>query len=140
MHFYSKVVFASKRISKQSCNTFFQYLFNRFFLRATMAFSTELWGDESISVEIATKTSFSSLITQSIEYWDVVHPSGYYLLLKVWIAIGFFNDDWIRSLSLFFFLPTLAGMYKLARLFNLDHKVALLSMLIFSIHPDPLPL
>ncbi len=105
------------------------------FLRAHIAYTTELWSDESSSVYDATQVSNRNLILQKGNFYSIQHPSGYYLLLKAWITFGYFDDNWIRTLSLLFFLPTIIVIYKLSRNLALDENASVIVILIFSFHP-----
>lgn len=126
--------FYKRKGSKKLLTLIFIFLLG-FFLRVSVAYSTQLWGDESISVYLAREVSFKDLFFQNGEYFDTVHPSGYYLLLKLWLFIGFFDDNWIRTLSLAFFPLTLLVIYKLGReVFN-NKKTIFLVLLLFAVHP-----
>ena len=104
-------------------------------LRSRIAFTTELWGDESISVFNATKVPLKDLILQTGKYGSIEHPSGYFLLLKLWIMLGFFDEKWIRLLSVALFLPTFVVIYKLSKSISLYSSTAIISVLVFSVHP-----
>lgn len=104
-------------------------------IRIDVAYNTELWGDESLTVLISEVTPYYDLITQSDLFYDKYASSGYYTLLKVWIDIGFFDAAWFRSLSVLFYFPTVYFIYKTARNISKTKYFGVFTVLIFSVHP-----
>ncbi len=104
-------------------------------LRIDVAFNTELWGDESLTVAISENTSYYDLVAQSDKYYDKYAPSGYYTLLKVWMDIGVFHAHWFRLLSIILYLPTIYFIYKTAQNISRLKNFDIFSTFIFAVHP-----
>lgn len=104
-----------------------------FFLRVMPAFTGALWGDEAISFDIASHTSFTDLLFSQGNYRDFVHPPLYYLFLKV---ILLFNQSFIflRASSLIFYPLTFFVVFFLAK--KIEKFVnPILILLLFAVHP-----
>lgn len=81
-------------------------------LRASDLGSTCLWFDEVFSVHAATH-SWTELIQFVAQ--DVIHPPLYYIVLKLWIGVGGESVEWMRGLSVVWFLASLVPAFLLVR-------------------------
>lgn len=102
--------------------------------RIKYIFYTELIGDESLSISISLFTPVQDLIFQNQGYWDYVHPSGYYVLLKLWLTFLPHTDWSVRLMTLLFFIGSLFLVYYLARKIS-SMNMALIVLTFFSLHP-----
>lgn len=90
-----------------------------------------LWFDEIFSVHAAGH-EWSSL------FWfvaqDLIHPPLFYVLLKVWIAIGGENLFWLRLLPVLFSVLALVPLIYLCRELKLKTPVVLLSLAFLAVN------
>lgn len=103
-------------------------------LRLQPALKSELWLDEVHSYWTARETSFSDLIFQTSSYWDVIHPSQYYVVLKIWL-MGGESELYLRSLSLIFYVFNYIVLHRIFKLLSISEKATILGLLLYCCHP-----
>lgn len=88
-----------------------------------------LWFDEIFSVHAA-EHSWDSL------FWfvaqDLIHPPLFYVLLKIWIAIGGESLFWLRFFSVLFSIVALIPFYFLCRQLKLNFPTTALALSFFA--------
>lgn len=101
-------------------------------LRIQPIIKTSMWDDEVISVNIARNTSIATLFIQSRDYWDMVHPPFYYIILKLLLRISD-HDYLLRGFSVLFYPLSLAVILALLR--TESNKSKIITAALFSFHP-----
>ncbi len=90
-----------------------------------------LWFDEIFSVHAA-EHSWSDL------FWfvaqDLIHPPFFYILLKLWIAVGGESLFWLRFFPVFFSILAIIPFYFLCRRLKLSYASIALALLIFAVN------
>lgn len=90
-----------------------------------------LWFDEIFSVHAATHT-WNDLLWFVAQ--DLIHPPFFYVLLKLWIAVGGENLFWLRAFPVFFSCLALIPFYLLCRRLKLNYPSIALALLIFAVN------
>src|SRR5829696_3395914 len=90
-----------------------------------------LWFDEIFSVHAA-EHDWSSLF--SFVAKDLIHPPLFYLILKLWIAVGGESVFWLRLLPVAFSVLASFPFVRLARELKLKTSVILLSLFLLSVN------
>lgn len=79
-------------------------------LRTWLVLNNPLWSDEMYSIW-AVRQSWSQIFASTI---DVVHPPGYYILLKAWLTLSD-QLQWVRLLSLLAAIGSIWLLIKISR-------------------------
>jgi|SRR3989344_1919628 len=88
-----------------------------------------LWLDEGTQALLSNKSLYSIFFERSADF----HPPLSYLLLHYWMMLGG-SEIWLRLLSVFFGIATIAVTYQLAKkLF--DQNIAIISALFLAVAP-----
>jgi uncharacterized membrane protein len=90
-----------------------------------------LWFDEIFSVHTA-EHPWSEILWFVAQ--DLIHPPLFYLLLKVWIAIGGESLFWLRSLPVVFSILALWPFYLLCRELKLKFPAIVTALILYSIN------
>ena len=90
-----------------------------------------LWFDEIFSVHAAEHT-WSEILWFVAQ--DLIHPPLFYLLLKIWIAIGGESLFWLRSLPVLFSILSLWPFYLLCREIKLKFPAIVTALILFAIN------
>jgi len=101
-------------------------------LRAYLTLHKSMWLDEVITFMLA-KLPFIDLIFQNNRYWDYSHPSGYYLLVKLWSFFGT-SEIFLRLPALLSYLVSVYFLKKISDYFN-SKFITFLLLTIFVFHP-----
>jgi uncharacterized membrane protein len=90
-----------------------------------------LWFDEIFSVHAATNdwSNFLTFIAQ-----DLVHPPLFYILLKLWLAIGGESLLWTRLLAVVFAILSIAPFLLLCRELKLSNTQILIGFIAFAVN------
>ncbi|MDQ3323467.1 MAG: glycosyltransferase family 39 protein, partial [Acidobacteriota bacterium] len=90
-----------------------------------------LWFDEIFSIHAAEHDwqNLFSFVAQ-----DLIHPPLFYVLLKIWIAIGGENLFWLRLFSVFFSTVALVPFYLLCRQLKLNFSTIALALSLFAVN------
>src|SRR5687767_11098672 len=92
--------------------------------------ATCLWFDEVFSVHAA-RHNWSELI--KFVAADIIHPPLFYAVLKIWIGLGGESLLWLRLLSVFLAVATIAPFYLLCRELDLKLKERNLSFMLIAV-------
>ncbi|HMS40206.1 MAG TPA: hypothetical protein PKE69_08275 [Pyrinomonadaceae bacterium] len=90
-----------------------------------------LWFDEIFSVHAATH-SWNDLFGFVAQ--DLIHPPFFYVLLKLWIAVGGESLFWLRAFPVFFSCLALIPFYRLCRRLKLSYPSIAVALLIFAVN------
>jgi mannosyltransferase len=90
-----------------------------------------LWFDEIFSVHAA-EHPWSEILWFVAQ--DLIHPPLFYLLLKIWIAIGGESLFWLRSLPVVFSILALWPFYLLCRELKLKFPSIVTALILFAIN------
>lgn len=89
-----------------------------------------LWFDEIFSVHAATH-SWSELFHFTAA--DMIHPPLFYVLLKIWIAVGGEGLLWLRLLPALIAVAAIVPFWLLCRELKLNHSVVNLALLFLAV-------
>lgn len=90
-----------------------------------------LWFDEIFSVHAA-EHSWQNLFRFVAQ--DLIHPPFFYVLLKLWIAVGGENLFWLRAFPILFSAVALIPFYLLCRRLKLNYPAIALAFLLFAVN------
>ena len=90
-----------------------------------------LWFDEIFSVHAA-EHSWNSIL--DFVALDLIHPPLFYLILKVWIAVGGESLVWMRSLPVVFSVVAIVPFLLLCREIKLSYWTSLLAFLLIAVN------
>lgn len=90
-----------------------------------------LWFDEIFSVHAATH-SWNDLFGFVAQ--DLIHPPFFYVLLKLWTAVGGESLFWLRAFPVFFSCLALIPFYLICRRLKLNYPAIAFALLIFAVN------
>src|SRR5262245_28375550 len=90
-----------------------------------------LWFDEIFSVHAA-EHSWPGLFSFVVQ--DLVHPPLFYVLLKIWIAVGGETLLWLRILPAFIAFVSIIPFLLICRELELRGSATLLAFLLFAVN------
>lgn len=90
-----------------------------------------LWTDEIFSV-IVVRLSWNEMFVKLI--LDKVHPPLFYVVLKIWVAIGGDSLFWLKLLPVLIASATIIPFYRLCRELNLSARAANVTLLLMAVN------
>lgn len=90
-----------------------------------------LWFDEIFGVHAA-EHDWRNLFAFVAQ--DLIHPPLFYVLLKIWIAVGGENLFWLRLFSVLFSVVSLVPFYLLCRRLKLNYRTTALALALFAVN------
>src|ERR1044071_3160782 len=93
--------------------------------------ATCLWFDEIFSVHAA-EHSWNSILDFVV--LDLIHPPLFYLILKMWIAVGGEGLFWLRSLPVLFSIVAIIPVLLLCRELRLGFWTTLLTFFLSAVN------
>jgi 4-amino-4-deoxy-L-arabinose transferase-like glycosyltransferase len=91
-----------------------------------------LWGDEVFSLRAA-RMGLGDLFAAAVA--DAVHPPLFYLVLKVWVAVGGEALWWLKLLPVATSIAAIAPVLLLARELRAKHEAAALALALAAVNP-----
>ena len=105
-----------------------------FLFRSTplMFFVQDFWRDEAFTVLLAKRNFFEMILLTSKDF----NPPLYYALIHFWIKLFGQSEIAVRSVSLFFYLGTVLGVFLIMEnVFKWSQKKVHLAILLFFVSP-----